>query len=247
MRKLLSGLFLASLAASLMVGGCRPKYPNCKNDDHCNEGEYCVNNKCQQCRDNGDCPEGQECAAGACRDIPGYCQQTEDCAAGQVCRDNRCGPCMDSGDCAEDQVCLDGACTVPECRSTEDCPAGLSCINYRCATGEPLSASSECSIEPVYFEFDSAEVDRQARRTLEQMYRCLENGEDAVRVVGFTDPRGTTEYNLALGERRARMVDKVLTTLGMDANRTRIVSKGEEEATGYNEETWAKDRRVELK
>ena len=58
-----------------IVLGCQPDYPNCKKDTHCHSGEYCVNNLCQQCRDNGDCPEGQECAAGGCRDRLGVGNQ----------------------------------------------------------------------------------------------------------------------------------------------------------------------------
>ena len=241
------GVALAALVAG--AAGCGPDYPNCDKDEHCHEGEYCVNNRCQQCRDNGDCPEGQECAAGACRVIPDYCRGPGDCAPGQVCRDSRCGPCLSAGDCPEGLVCIDGLCGEAECRSTEDCPAGLSCVNYRCQVDE--SAASQlgdgaCELEPLYFDFDSAEVDREMRRVLENNYECLLERSGRVTLEGHCDPRGTTEYNMALGERRARTVRKLLKAAGLQPSRMRVISKGEEEATGRSEAGWSKDRRVDF-
>ena len=243
-------LFLiVSGALALLITGCKPEYPSCKKDSHCHQGEYCVNNKCQQCRDNGDCPEGQECADGACREIMSYCKDSADCAEGQVCRDNRCGPCMSSGDCPEGQVCSDGQCLVAECQTTEDCPAGLSCVNYRCKVDESAAGALEtgdCQLEPVFFAFDSSEVTPEMRRTLEHNYDCLLKSTGRVTLEGHCDPRGTTEYNMALGERRARMVHKLMSTLGFERERMKILSKGEEEATGSGETGWSKDRRVDF-
>jgi peptidoglycan-associated lipoprotein len=234
---------------ALLAGGCVPDYPSCKKDSHCHEGEYCVNNKCQQCRDNGDCPEGQECAAGACREIPSYCKDSADCAEGQICRDNRCGPCMSSGDCPEGKVCADGQCLESECETTEDCPAGLSCVNYRCQVDESASGAFEtgdCQLASVYFEFDSSEVTPEMRQTLQENYDCLLKSTGRVTLEGHCDPRGTTEYNMALGERRARMVHKLMSTLGFERARMKVLSKGEEEATGSGESGWSKDRRVDF-
>ncbi|MDJ0765904.1 MAG: OmpA family protein [Myxococcota bacterium] len=241
------GLVLAMAAFSF--SGCRPQYPNCDNDDHCQEGEYCVNNLCQQCRDSGDCPVGQECQGGACREIEGYCTQSSDCAEGQVCRDNRCGPCLSDADCGGDNVCLNGKCGKGECRSTEECPAGTSCVNYRCIpdTSGQDTGQHDCIIEPIFFAFDSAEVTADMRRKAEKNYDCLVKRGGSVSLTGHCDPRGTTEYNMALGERRARIVSKIIKTLGFDASKVRIVSKGEEEATGTDESGWAKDRRVEFR
>ncbi len=243
---LLLGLFVAS---SLFLG-CRPNYPNCKKDEHCHDGEYCVNNLCQQCRDNGDCPEGQECQGGACREIPGYCSQSSDCAEGQICRDNRCGPCLSAQDCEEGKVCMDGICGVAECHTNDECPAGLSCVNYRCQT-DPMAGSGigpgDCEIEPIYFEFDSSELSRDMRNTIENNYDCWKSRGGRVVLEGHCDPRGTTEYNMALGDRRARMVSKVVKTLGMEKSNLRVISKGEEEASGSSEDGWGKDRRVEFK
>ncbi|HEY8432102.1 MAG TPA: OmpA family protein, partial [Sandaracinaceae bacterium] len=60
------------------------------------------------------------------------------------------------------------------------------------------------------------------------------------------DPRGTEEYNLALGERRARAVQSYLQNLGIDASRIHASSMGEEMASGTDEASWARDRRVDF-
>lgn len=244
------GIRLVIMAAAVLaVVGCKPDYPSCKKDAHCHDGEYCVNNLCQQCRDNGDCPEGQECASGGCREIPDYCSGPQDCAQGQICRDNRCGPCLQGSDCADGLVCMDGLCAEAECRSTDDCPAGLSCINYKCAVENNSTSGlgeGDCKLEPIYFEFDSHEVDPDMRRKLEANYDCLLKRGGKVTLEGHCDNAGTTEYNMALGERRSRMVHKLLTTLGFEKSNMRVISKGEEEATGVGEEGRAKDRRVDF-
>jgi peptidoglycan-associated lipoprotein len=68
----------------------------------------------------------------------------------------------------------------------------------------------------------------------------------AVNVVGHADPRGTEEYNLALGDRRARAVVRYLQSLGLRRNNLTASSMGEEMARGYDESSWAQDRRVEM-
>ena len=243
-RDRLIGLSIISLV--FLTTGCL-KYPNCKKDDDCKEAEYCVNNLCQQCRDNGDCGEGQECLDGACTEIPGYCTSSADCAEGQVCRENRCGPCVANGDCAEGQVCMNGVCGKAECTSDDECPAGLSCVNYHCKVVEKVVAQEapQCSLEPVYFEFDSSTLTSDMRSKVESNYDCYKtNGGGPLRIEGHCDPRGTTEYNMGLGDRRARIVGKALKTLGVESSSLKMVSKGEEEATGSNEAGWAQDRKV---
>jgi len=245
----LATLLIAAAFAlpSLLTTGCKPKYPNCKKDSHCQQGEYCVNNLCQECRDNGDCPEGRHCANGACRDIPGYCKGPDDCAAGQVCRDSRCGPCLSGKDCLDGKVCADGRCIAAQCMTTEDCPAGLSCVNYRCEVDQTqASTGGECHLEPIYFDFDSAELEGRMRRVLEDNYECLKVRKGRLTLEGHADPRGTTEYNMGLGDRRARIVRKLLKSMGIDPSQLRVVSKGEEEATGTSESGWSKDRRVDF-
>ena len=64
-------------------------------------------------------------------------------------------------------------------------------------------------------------------------------------MTGLTDPRGTEEYNLALGDRRAQSAKKYLESLGVDASLT-ASSMGEELATGSEESSWSRDRRVDF-
>jgi peptidoglycan-associated lipoprotein len=239
----------------LMVGvvfsvSCHPKYPKCAKDSHCHKGEYCVNGLCQQCRDTKDCGAGEQCVGGACRAAGTYCTTSAQCAAGQVCRSNTCGPCMASSECATGQVCSEGACIVPECTSTADCDAGLSCVNNRCKVDAAMGAAGgagACQLESAYFDFDSSELSSQARDALERDAACLNRRTDNVVVEGHCDPRGTTEYNMALGDRRATTVRNILKSYGVPKSRMRAISKGEEEATGSDESSWARDRRADVK
>jgi peptidoglycan-associated lipoprotein len=241
-------LILFPLLTVLMVTSCNPKYPACEQDSHCREGEFCVNGQCQECRDDGDCPEDMKCARGVCRN-PGYCEETSDCAEGQVCRDNRCSPCFDTSECPSGKACIDGSCKEPECSTDEQCPAGLYCKEGACKPQETASATGDlgdCDIESIYFDFDAAEVKPAMRKKLERTYECLTKNTGLVVLEGHCDPRGTTEYNMGLGDRRARIAKKLLKVMGIDSSKLRVVSKGEEEASGYNEESWAKDRRVDF-
>jgi peptidoglycan-associated lipoprotein len=67
-----------------------------------------------------------------------------------------------------------------------------------------------------------------------------------VSLISHTDPRGTDEYNIALSDQRGRAVADYLSRLGIDAGRLRVIPKGEGEAIGSNESTWAQDRKVEF-
>jgi peptidoglycan-associated lipoprotein len=81
----------------------------------------------------------------------------------------------------------------------------------------------------VYFDFDSFEISSSAAQTLSEHAAWLkENPTVSLTVAGHCDEAGSTEYNLALGERRARVVVNYLASLGLDRNRLRVVSYGEE-------------------
>ena len=234
----------------LAITACGPKYPNCENDNDCRTAEVCVNSRCQQCRVDSDCSTDQKCASGACVAMD-YCDSAADCADGQVCKNNLCASCTSDEDCGNGKACLDGMCKTPECTSDEECPAGLSCVDKQCRNTESSdatawNASDGCTIDSVYFSFDSSLLRSEARNTLKADYECMKSEDGKIIVEGHADPRGTTEYNMALGERRSRSVKNYLTKNGADPQRLRVRSKGEEEATGYNEPTWAKDRRVDF-
>jgi peptidoglycan-associated lipoprotein len=104
--------------------------------------------------------------------------------------------------------------------------------------------------EHIYFDFDKSDLKPEAQAVLKSKAEWLKaNPGYAVRIEGHCDERGTTEYNLALGERRAEAAKKFLTALGISNDRLRTISYGEENPAdpGHNEEAWAKNRRDEFK
>jgi len=99
--------------------------------------------------------------------------------------------------------------------------------------------------EHIYFPFDSAELSPLAQATLKRKAAWLKDNPDAmVTIAGNCDERGTNEYNLALGERRAESARAYLVDLGISASRLSTISYGEERPLDprHNEEAWAKNR-----
>ena len=99
----------------------------------------------------------------------------------------------------------------------------------------------------VYFDFDSAALGYDAQVTLSRQLAFLQLNPEAVVVIeGHADERGTREYNLALGDRRASAARDYLLAKGIDAARIRTVSYGKERPamSGSNETSWAKNRRA---
>jgi len=101
----------------------------------------------------------------------------------------------------------------------------------------------------VYFAFDSSAVDAENRAIVEAHAAYLAANKN-IKVVfeGHADERGTREYNLALGERRAQAVERMVKALGLTADRIKTVSYGEEKAVAmdHNDAAWALNRRVEI-
>lgn len=105
-------------------------------------------------------------------------------------------------------------------------------------------------LRTVYFALDRDELSPEARTTLQANARWLkENPAFKVVVEGHCDERGSLEYNLNLGERRAKTVREYLVGLGIAPGRIRIVTYGEERPAdpGHNEAAWSKNRRAETK
>jgi peptidoglycan-associated lipoprotein len=101
----------------------------------------------------------------------------------------------------------------------------------------------------IYFEYDSAKLSSESIAILETHGNFLAtNGEVTVRLEGHTDERGSREYNIALGDRRAQSVRRVLLFQGASSDQVETVSYGEEEpaVAGHDEAAWGKNRRVEL-
>jgi peptidoglycan-associated lipoprotein len=100
-----------------------------------------------------------------------------------------------------------------------------------------------------YFAFDSANIREQDHRILGQLATCFTSGPLAgreMRLVGHADPRGEAEYNLVLGGRRADNVKGFLVQKGMSAEKVATTSRGEMDATGTDEASWGRDRRVDV-
>jgi peptidoglycan-associated lipoprotein len=115
------------------------------------------------------------------------------------------------------------------------------------ATLDDLNRNSP--LKPVFFELDSAEVDSAGQAALEADAAVLKKYPTwTVTIEGHCDERGTAEYNLALGERRAVAARTYLVSLGISADRLRTVSYGKEFPfdPGHDEAAWAKNRRAQF-
>ncbi|WP_051564142.1 peptidoglycan-associated lipoprotein Pal [Desulfovermiculus halophilus] len=102
----------------------------------------------------------------------------------------------------------------------------------------------------IHFAFDSYELRVDARQTLKKKAEILDRHSDIdLTIEGHCDSRGTDEYNLALGERRARAAYEFMVLLGIDPDRMNIISYGEERPLDprNTEEAWAKNRRCEFR
>lgn len=101
----------------------------------------------------------------------------------------------------------------------------------------------------VYFDFDKATLKSDARALLLAHAERLKDNPTDVRLEGHADERGSREYNMALGERRAKAVRDFLVLQGVNRSDLEVISYGEERplALGSNESAWAQNRRVEIK
>jgi peptidoglycan-associated lipoprotein len=104
---------------------------------------------------------------------------------------------------------------------------------------------ADFGVEDVYFAFDEYDLDNDAMAILSRNARILREAGVMILISGHTDERGTVEYNLALGERRALAVKDYLVSLGVSASKLRITSYGENSpfAYGSTEDAWAQNRR----
>lgn len=110
----------------------------------------------------------------------------------------------------------------------------------------PNMDPAEFGVEDVYFEFDQYDLDSEAMAILSRNARILKEAGVTVLVSGHCDERGTVEYNLALGEKRALAVRDYLVSLGVSASSLRVTSYGESRpfAQGSTEDAWAQNRRA---
>lgn len=127
--------------------------------------------------------------------------------------------------------------------------AGVDRSDIRVGEGD-RGRDSMADVDTVfYFEFDSAVLTQDARAALLLHAEDLKNSGNSIRLEGHTDERGSREYNMALGERRANSVRDFLVLQGVRSGQIETVSYGEERPAvmGSNDYAWSQNRRVELK
>jgi peptidoglycan-associated lipoprotein len=237
----------------LTAAGCKPPWPKCKTSDQCKTDDkgqvknfVCVQGTCKECGADTDCKTGFICRENACVPKP-ECETNTDCTGGMICKNEKCVPeCTADTDCAEGMKCQASKC-VPkaECTTNADCPSGKECS----PDGKCVTAAPTCQMQTVHFDFNSYDLTGDARSTLEQDATCLkQRANQPVVLAGYCDNRGTEEYNLALGNKRANAVKKYLSDLGVDGSRMKTVSYGKERpvCTQNTEDCWAQNRRVEF-
>jgi len=111
-----------------------------------------------------------------------------------------------------------------------------------------IKASATTKTSP-QFDYDKDELTTDDRAVLDQLATCLTTGPlkgKAVALIGRADPRGTEEYNLGLGSRRASSVGAYLGRLGVGDPQMTVSTRGALEATGTDESGWKQDRRVDI-
>ena len=150
------------------------------------------------------------------------------------------------------------ACTVlPACSKKQGGQSAGNTGDY--VTGTPLPERQEGTsffsgnvdrqqFQPIYFDFDNQTIRSSENGKIQQIAGFLQQGSAQIILAGFTDERGTAEYNRGLGERRAESVREALIALGANAQNIQTVSFGMDMPAdpGHDESAWAKNRRAEV-
>jgi peptidoglycan-associated lipoprotein len=236
----------ATLAAVVVVGGCPgPEYPKCESDDHCKKNkdgaaveEYCVFGQCQECAKDSHCGAGSTCNKGRCEQS---CTADDQCGDGQICEGSQCV----SAQCKSDAACGTGSCQAGRCLAKGTTGAG----GGGAGGGGGGDLVCEKAQSRVQFDYNASDLRPDGRATLDNLAKCLtKNADWKVTIEGHCDDRGTSEYNLSLGEQRAKSVRSYLKALGVDEKRVRVVTYGEEKPVdaAQTEDAWAKNRRGEI-
>lgn len=154
--------------------------------------------------------------------------------------------------------CGSNAVSTPQTATPESTPVNLPMKLAKAddkGTSGMISISDDvrkaCGISDneAYFAFDSAYVRPNDRQTIDKLSNCFLSGPMKGRqmhLVGHADPRGEDSYNLALGGSRADSVKKLIVREGLPTSKVITTSRGEMDATGTDESTWARDRRVDI-
>ena len=266
-------LILPAAAIFLLVpsSGCKkPEYPACKKDKHCkqDEGEKCVDGTCQNCTTDEECaskgPNGENwvCNELRCTDpsqvgagdgLGGEgdpCTQRGDCAGGLACKAGACNMCTEDLDCSPNTCNLETGRCSPEgqCQSDDDCSMDEICDGGMCVFSGELGQENTgtCGLDVIYFAYDSDQLTPKVQEQLQAAAECITGEGRKVYLEAHADRRGTEEYNIMLTDRRGNSVKNYLANLGVAPENMEVVAKGNLEATGTNESSMAKDRRVQF-
>lgn len=250
---------------------CEPQWPTCKDDKHCRADKkdnqagkayFCIDGKCQECRDVNQCPnparqkcENNSCVEKTCADIT--CEENKRCNPASlecewICQNDGDSPC-DGDRC---KVCRNHQCIKkePKCSQDADCPAGQICQNKGdceanciagCSSDKPCPEGQECvgstcreaTCEPslIYFDFNKHFIRSDAQETLRQNITCFQKmSAKRILIEGHCDERGTRDFNIQLGRRRANTTRDYILRLGIESKRICTVSKGKEEPVVSN-------------
>jgi peptidoglycan-associated lipoprotein len=156
-----------------------------------------------------------------------------------------CGTMLMMSSCAKKQVGTGEAAPVPA-RPGAPAPAAAPST----AGVDVAQDVRAFEAEGIYFDFDKSEIKPEAKAILEKKAAWLRaNPSYKVKIEGNCDERGTNEYNLALGDRRAKAAQKFLNALGISMDRMSTISYGEEKpgCKEKNEKCWSKNRRDDFK
>jgi peptidoglycan-associated lipoprotein len=159
--------------------------------------------------------------------------------------------------CSSDQVkeeepvaVEDLSSTLPDTESTDDGAQAYGTDDSSTSGFSSLDdPQSPLSIRIIYFEYDSSDIRSDYRRVIEAHATYLsQNPDTTITLEGHADERGSREYNLALGELRAKAVKQQMLILGASSSQIRLVSYGEERPAveGHDEASWQQNRRVEI-
>jgi peptidoglycan-associated lipoprotein len=173
-----------------------------------------------------------------------------------------CGLALSMGGCAKKKTGADGDMGAAEERAPQPGEPGYEKIYEEsmaakqealdaqaAAMGkghEVLEGRTSAPLLPIYFDFDKSNIRQDQKVRLEKNAAYLKQNKGVkVRIEGNCDERGTSEYNMALGERRAISAKKYLVNLGVHAARIHTISYGEEKPLlhGHDEYSWAQNRR----
>lgn len=139
--------------------------------------------------------------------------------------------------------------TAEDIQNTADAKLGGRYASLNAAEDLTRTAVEQGRLYTIYFDYDRYTVRESDMDYLTKNAKWLGiNPDIKVRIEGHADERGETDYNLALGDKRARSIRKYLEDMGIGANRLEVVSYGEEKpaVNGQGEEAWAKNRRAEF-